>query len=144
MQDNVIDIAQARCEHDFKTGGLLYTEYHDQHSPALETFDTSQTTRKTGYFCHPRETLDMSAHAGVFSIAGSFAFYVCCAKCNKKELRHTHEVCFYCLHKLGVETEQDNLKDYFKEHPQSAKTVSLKTCPNCKRVFAWYRWADEE
>lgn len=144
MQNKVVSITQVRCKHDFKTGGLLYTEHHNQHSPTLETFDTSQVTRKTDYFCHPREALDVSARAGVFSIAGSFAFYVCCTKCGKKELRHTHEVCFYCLRKLGVEVEQDNLEDYFKEHPRSAKTVSLKICPDCQRVFAWYRWNTDE
>ena len=129
------------CDHEFKTGGLLFSIYAGALSSTgtiLEDFDQNLEPW-SGYLCHPKTELKMSDCEGVFSIDKTFAFYARCTKCNEKKQYLTHNTCFYCLRALGPEIEQDNLKDYFKEHRESAGKVSLKTCLHCHKVFAWYR-----
>ena len=129
------------CLHQFHTEGLLYTEHAGIWSPCgtlLEKFGNS------GFFCHPQKELRMSDCAGVFSIVGTFAFYAVCSICAEKKEFYSHQNCFYCLTTLGEEETRNNLKDYFRKHAKTAKEVSLKTCPNCFRVFAWYRVDTDE
>lgn len=138
---------QLDCIHDMKTAGLLYTAYYNDLLPPDKKSSEiliNEFTGTPGFYCYPQMELEMSACKDVFSIAGPWQFYTTCSLCNKKEEYCTHDVCFYCLHKLGKEVKQDNLEDYFKEHPKSATEVSLKECPNCHRRFAWYRWDTDE
>ncbi len=134
---------QSRCKHEMKTRGLLYTgRYLEEHlqEKTPKMFDTDAS----GYYCFPKQELEMTGCDCVFSIDETFAFYIQCVKCGKKESRYTHDICFYCLHPLGEEIQRENLNDYFKNHPKSATHVSLKECPNCHRKFAWYRWKIDE
>ena len=140
-----IGLIQQDCIHEMRTGGLLFTpHYVTRETKPLEAFSISPHTGQVDYYCHPKKELEMTACNGVFSVADTFVFYAQCIKCNKKEKHYTHEVCFYCLHRLDQEVEQENLNDYFEEHPESATYVSIKECPLCRKKFAWYRWDTEE
>jgi len=129
---------QPSCTHEMKTGGLLYTKHYLEEHPQ-EKIPEKFDDKPGGYYCFPKQELEITGCDGVFSIEENFAFYIECVRCGKKELYYTHDICFYCLHRLGEEIERKNLNDYFKNHPKSATHVSIKECLNCHRIFAWYR-----
>jgi|SRR3989344_757227 len=108
---------QSNCTHEMKTGGLLYSVPSDK---ILMRFNEE----REDWFCHPTITLDRISE-GVFSIDRCFIFYVQCKKCDKKEERFIHQICFFCLGDLGEETVVDG--------------ASSKECSLCRIGFVWHR-----